>query len=86
MIADHDARTRHCPLLGHEIAFSYCRAPGAAVPCRKIFDCWFESFDIRDFVSAHFDTATIAAIAAPAPPKLTSLMEIIRQAQQRARP
>jgi hypothetical protein len=83
MLSDHDIKTRHCPMLGHEIAFSYCRAPGNEAPCRKIFDCWFESFDIREFIAAHYDTATIAAIAAPPPPKLASLMDIIRQAQKR---
>ena len=45
-ISQHDQRKRHCPLLGHEIHFGYCRAPGSELPCRKIFDCWFRIFDI----------------------------------------
>lgn len=46
---------RHCPQLGHPIAFSYCMAAradtsGAAKPCKKIMDCWWETFDVQSFL------------------------------------
>lgn len=46
---------RHCPRLGHMIRFSYCmqagmNESGAAQPCHKIMDCWWETFDIQGFL------------------------------------
>jgi hypothetical protein len=83
MIADNDERKRRCPMLGHEVAFSYCRAPGSSVPCRKIYDCWWETFDVADFVRNHYDEETIGKITAPPPPKTTTLLDLIEQAKRR---
>ena len=55
MITEHDAKKRRCPMLGHEVAFSYCREPGSETPCRKIFDCWWETFDVSAFINDHYD-------------------------------
>jgi hypothetical protein len=86
MITDHDTRERHCPMLGHEIAFTYCRSPGQTTPCRKIFDCWFDTFDIQAFIADNFDADSIMAITMPPKPKIATLFDIIRQAQERNRP
>ena len=51
--SEHDARERRCPMLGHPVAFAYCRQPGKDLPCRKLLDCWFETFDVRSFVQEH---------------------------------
>ena len=71
-ITAHDHRRRYCPMLGHEIHFGYCRSPGAPLPCRKIFDCWFRIFDIQSFVSRHFSQADIEKILAPRRDKTVS--------------
>lgn len=83
MIDQHDEQTRRCPLLGHQISFSYCRTPGADIPCRKIFDCWWELFDIKGFMEEHYDTETIAKILKPSAPKVSSILALIKQAQER---
>jgi hypothetical protein len=78
-----DTRSRRCPMLGHEIRFSYCRQPGGATtPCRKIFDCWFERFDIREFMQANYPAEVIDAILQPKQPKVASLLEIIQRVQK----
>lgn len=84
MLTDHDARTRRCPMLGHEVPFSYCRQPAQEVPCRKIHDCWWETFDIKAFIENHYSKDIQTAILAPPKPKVLSLLEIIEQASRRS--
>ena len=81
---DHDEKTRRCPMPGHELNFAYSRQPGGQeTPCRKIFDCWFERFDIREFMQANYPPETVAAILQPKAPKMASLLEIIQRVQNR---
>lgn len=70
-------------MLGHEITFAYCRRPGSEVPCRKIFDCWWETFPVSDVMTSHYDKATLENIAAPPQSKTVSLLDLISQARQR---
>ena len=80
---DNDARVRRCPMLGHELNFSYCRQPGGqSTPCRKIFDCWYEQFDVRGFMQSHYPQATLDAILQPKPAKMATLLDIIQRARQ----
>ncbi|MBN1128894.1 MAG: hypothetical protein JXA71_07910 [Chitinispirillaceae bacterium] len=83
MLTEHDKLSRHCPMLGNEVPFSYCRQPGQDVPCRKIFDCWWETFDIQGFVSDNYSEEVRNAIMQPPKPKMLSLLEIIEQASRR---
>jgi len=79
-IRANDRRTRRCPMLGHEVAFSYCRQPASPLPCRKVFDCWWEAFDVEAFVRGHFADEDIEKILAPRQDKTVSLMQLIEQA------
>ena len=85
MITDNDHRKRRCPRLGHELPFSYCRKPGDDIPCSEIYDCWWEVFDIKKFMEDHYTEEIRKAITAPRKPKTLSLLELIQQAQERAR-
>ena len=84
-IEQNDQRKIRCRMLGHEISFAYCRQPGNELPCRKILDCWFEKFDVEKFIQDHYSQEQINQIVAPPKPKMTSLVELIKQAQQRAK-
>lgn len=68
-------------MLGHDVHFSYCRQPGRDLPCRKILDCWFELFDVRDFVRTHYPDEQIAEMLQPRREKVVTLVELIRRAQ-----
>lgn len=70
-------------MLGHEITFAYCRTPGSDIPCRKIFDCWWETFDITAFIKKYYDKETLQMLTAPPQPKTSSLLDLIEQARQR---
>ncbi|MBN1815953.1 MAG: hypothetical protein JW828_01245 [Sedimentisphaerales bacterium] len=80
-VDQHDARTIYCRMLGHEVPFSYCRQGASSQPCRKIFDCWFQTFDIETFMKEHFSEQQIQTILTPPKPKMASLIELIQKAQ-----
>jgi len=84
MIEENDHRTRRCPMLGHEVQFSHRRSPAAPQPCRKIFDCWWEQFDIALFLEQQYDPAVIRSILQPPQPKALSLLEMIAEAKKNA--
>ena len=69
-------------MLGHDIQFSYCRAPGRPLPCRKVFDCWFETFDVEAFIRGHFDEADVQRILAPPADKMSTLLDLIEKAKR----
>jgi len=69
--------------LGHDVPFSYCRKPGEDIPCAKIYDCWWEQFDIQTFMSSNYSQDIIQRITKPPQAKTTSLIEMIQQIQKR---
>ncbi len=82
-IDKHDARKRRCPRLGHELAVSYCRSPGADLPCRRIFDCWWETFDVEGFLRQHLSEEQIDQLTAPGRDKRVTLLDLVEQARRR---
>ena len=81
-IDKHDQRKRYCPMLGHELHFSYCRSPASELPCRKIFDCWFRVFDVEGFIRQHCSQDDIEKILAPRRDKAVTLAELIEKARK----
>jgi hypothetical protein len=77
----HDSLKTYCRMLGHEVPFEYCRKGISELPCRRVFDCWFQVFDIEAYMKTHFTNEQIQSICKPAEPKVASLIELIRQAQ-----
>jgi hypothetical protein len=78
---------RRCPRLGGDVAFGYCKVCGEGeTPCFKVFDCWWERFDVVDHMKTCLPAQVFDALSrhcAP-PDKVTSLLDLIRQAQARA--
>jgi len=83
-IEANDHRERRCPMLGHPVKFSYCRAPGRDLPCRRVFDCWWETFDVVAFLRPHLSEAEIARITAPRQDKAATIIELIQRAREAA--
>lgn len=80
-------RERRCPRLGHEVPFSYCLACGDnGGLCWKIADCWWETFDVIGYLKENFPEEAVAAVLDARPrPKVASLVELIKKAQQRVK-
>ncbi len=83
-ISEHDKRKIRCRMLGHEVEFGYCRAPGGESLCRKIFDCWHEIFEVVKFVRDHYSPEDIEKIIAPPQQKMASIIELIQRSREKA--
>ncbi len=83
----YDTLERRCPRLGSPVRFHYCRTAGQEhQPCFKVLDCWWEQFDVAGFFRQRLDPQAFERLtAAPPPDKVASLVELIRQAQERVR-
>jgi len=77
---------RRCPRLGGDVAFGYCMVCGeGGTACFKVFDCWWERFDVVAHMRARLSPGAFDALTNNRPqPKVTSLVDLIRQAQERA--
>jgi len=81
----HDHLERRCPRLGGSVTFGYCRLYGGSeFPCWKVFDCWWETFDIVTFIRSILTPEQFKRLRDTKPKaKVTSLIELINQAKQR---
>lgn len=79
--------TRRCPRLGSPVAFDYCLDEGGLEkPCFKMIDCWWETFDVVAFLKQHLSPRQFEQVINARPkPKVSSLIELIAQAQARVR-
>ena len=82
-----DHLERRCPRLGGQISFKYCRLHGGEqLLCWKIFDCWWEFFDIVAYLREHLSDEAFGQLRNSRPkPKVTSLIELIDQAKKRTK-
>ena len=86
MEASRKQLIRRCPRLGNPVPFKYCKTCGDdQQPCFKIIDCWWEYFDIIQYLKDNLPEDQYERLMAAKPPKnrVTSLVELIEQARQR---
>jgi hypothetical protein len=86
MKASRKQLIRRCPRLGNPVPFKYCKICGDdQQPCFKIVDCWWEYFDIVQYLKDNLPEDQFDCLKATKPPKnkVTSLVELIEQARQR---
>lgn len=81
-LSPFDDYTARCAILGHLVPFTYCREPGAELPCRKILDCWHERIDIEAFLRESLSPEELDAILAPPKQKISQIMELIQKARE----
>jgi hypothetical protein len=75
---------RRCPRLGNPVPFNYCEVCGDDQhPCFKILDCWWEHFDVVQYLKDHLPADQFNQVMTARPkPKVTSLIELIEQAKK----
>jgi hypothetical protein len=78
---------RRCPRLGGPVAFGYCCiADQNRNPCFKVFDCWWERFDVVGYFRHRLSPEAFNDLCSARPPEKTaSLVDMIHQARQRTR-
>jgi hypothetical protein len=78
---------RRCPRLGNSVPFNYCEICGDdQQPCFKILDCWWEHFDVVQYLKDNLSEDQFNHLMEARPkPKVASLLELIEQAKSRNR-
>lgn len=84
MEEDMEGLQMRCPRLGHHVAFSYCRSENRGLPCFKTLDCWFERFEVEQYLRRRLSSDEWErAFEKPPKEKVVSLLELIEQAKKR---
>ena len=80
-----DRLMRRCPRLGGTVEFSYCRfCDENNHPCFKIFDCWWEIFDVVAYMKKCLSPEQFEKLTQKkAKPKVVSIVELIHEIQKR---
>jgi len=83
MKTEHDHKIIRCPKLGDEMTFAYCLREAGDLPCARIIQCWFRSFDVASFLMNRL-TGDEWMRFTDAPPgnKVVSLIEIIEKSKR----
>ena len=80
---DKDYNIR-CPRLGHQINFPYCRRENGGLPCFKTLDCWFNHFDVHEYLKEKLTEEDFEkTFQNKGKPKVLSLLDLIDQAKKR---
>ena len=75
---------RRCPRLGGPVGFKYCMSGEGEQPCAKVVDCWWETFDIVQYLRDNLSDEQFIQVLNTRPrPKIASLVELIGQAKKR---
>jgi hypothetical protein len=80
----NDHRETRCPRLGGPVNFQYCRQfAGEDLPCWKVFDCWWEIFDVAGFMKEILPGPDFEKLVESKPrPKILSLVELIARTRK----
>ena len=75
---------RRCPRLGGPVSFSYCESCGEhQLPCFKIFDCWWECFDVAAYLKSKLSEDQFSRLVNSKPKaKVASILDLIEQAKK----
>ncbi|MGD8251254.1 MAG: hypothetical protein PVH30_01620 [Desulfobacterales bacterium] len=79
-----DLLERRCPRLGGPVSFGYCRSlSDSSHPCRQIFDCWWERFDVVGHLRAILPETVFTALGARETlPRVNRIIELIEEARK----
>ena len=76
---------RRCPRLGGPIDFFYCKTcEPQRHPCRKIIDCWWETFDVLRYLKDTLAPEELGRLTCVKPAsKVSQLIDVIAQSKKR---
>ena len=83
MKEQYDKKNGYCRMLGHTLGFRYCRTMNEGLPCHNILNCWFERFDIKSFMSAHYSEEELQAVFQPPKMKIAAMVEVINKVKKK---
>jgi hypothetical protein len=82
MIETLDSLMIHCPQLGGEIPFRYCRTVNETLPCRRIIPCWELRIEISQFLNEHYSVGELQRVLSPpTKTRIETILGLIEQAK-----
>lgn len=78
----YDNEEIYCRKLGHHLNFKYCRQEQHPLPCPAVKRCWQYKIEIDDFLKESFSANEIAYLDEPHTPKILSILDIVKKAQE----
>jgi hypothetical protein len=80
-----DNLEQRCPRLGGRVSLRYCKTGGDERSiCWKIFDCWWERFDVKDYLKNDLSAEKYNILVDSKPkPKVVTLVELVEKAKER---
>ncbi len=64
------------------MTWHYCRRETDGRPCFKVLDCWWEVFNVEDYLRRTLSEAEFRSLYESRPPsKMAGLIDLIRRAQ-----
>jgi hypothetical protein len=83
MIEEYDNLIIHCPQLGGEVPFHYCRTINEDLPCRRILVCWEFRIEISKFLNENYSFDQIErALSPPTKTRIETILELIEKAKK----
>jgi hypothetical protein len=83
MSTEYDHKLIRCPKLGDEMTFAYCLRESGNMPCSRIIQCWFRSFDVISFLKNQLnDDEWSQFTGGQSVNKVASLIEIIEKSKR----
>ena len=81
-VTGYDDQQLQCPRLGSEVRYEYCRTKGGDLPCCNLLACWWDKFDVADYIRQTFSAEQVSQMLAPQKDKLASLVDLLAQASE----
>ncbi len=75
----YDSLEKRCPLLGHQIQFSYCRQSESEKPCYRILRCWSDSIPIYAYITEFFGSDEMQKLKQIPQNKICTIVELINR-------
>ncbi len=76
---------RRCPRLGGPVDFFYCKTcEPQRHPCRKVIDCWWETFDVKRYLQENLAPEIVKQLTThETEPKISQIVKIIARTNKR---
>jgi len=78
-VKQYDSFEKRCPLLGHQIQFSYCRQSESGKPCSRILRCWSDSSPIQSYITEFFGSDEMQRLTNSSKNKICTIVELINK-------
>jgi hypothetical protein len=65
------------------VTFGYCRAVADGLPCGRVLDCWFEVFEVAEYVRENYSADELRRVFKPPEGKVAQILGILKEVRAR---